>query len=366
MTTQYRIFAGITPGLEPLLLDELKALIPDSKLVSMDGGVELAGPPGALWRVALSSRLAETLRVRLGKPFEARTFEELVERAGRLPWNAYLPRGGALPRVQVTCKRSRLYHSDAVAERITAVLTERLGCTEDPGEARVYVRLRNDRCQLSVDAAGEPLHRRGYRKHVSEAPLRETLAAACLAAAGVRPEQALWDPFCGGGTIPLEALGLAMGASPGVSRRFAFEAWPVHDRAAFATLRAGLPRTAAPAAPIIGSDRSAAALDAARANAAGLEYGQEVRWLMGDFAEVAPQIPAGAAVVSNPPYGLRSRGSTHDARRLGKLLNERLDLAPVLLLSGDPDYARQTRCSWETVSMFQNRGLPVRLLRLAR
>jgi len=366
LSSVYRIFVGVIPGLEPLLLDELRSLVPARSAVTASGGVELAGPPRTLWAIALGSRLAETLRVRLGRGFDARTFDELVEHCRRQAWSAYLPRGGAMPRIQVTCKRSALYHSDAVAERIQALLAERLGSREPAGEARVHVRLNKDRCQISVDAAGEPLHRRGYRKHLSEAPLRETLAAAARAAAGYRAGQPLWDPFCGAGTIALEALGVATGAAPGLQRRFACEDWPVHDAGAFADLQAALPAPHAPLAPIIGSDRSADALDAARANARPLEHGDEIRWLLGDFAEVADKIPEGAAVVSNPPYGRRSRGRAGAPGRLGELLRRRPDLGPVVLLNGDADLPRQTGLRWRTLASLKNRGLPVRLLQLDR
>ncbi len=364
MATQYKIFAGVTPGLEPLLLEELSRIVPAGKAAPVEGGVELAGGPEDLWRIALQSRLAETLRVRLGRAFQALTFEELVERAGRLAWSAFFPRGGALPRIQVTCKRSRLYHSGAVAQRLSDLLRIRLSCSNEQSGARVHVRIHKDSCQISIDAGGEPLHRRGYRKHLSEAPLRETLAAAALTAAGYRPEQPLWDPFCGAGTIPLEALSLAAGAAPGSTRSFAFQDWPVYQGGAFADLRATLPAPGPPPAPIIGSDWNSKALAAAKENETTLGLPGPVSWIKGDFISVAPQIPRGAAIVANPPYGRRSLSRKDDGHRLGKLLKERRDLNPVVLLNGDPGFPRLTGHRWETLNSFRNRGLPVKLLRL--
>jgi len=365
MSTRYRIFVSVTPGLEHLLEQELHELGVRGG-DRLEGGLELGGERRTLWRVCLCSRLAESARVRLGKAFTARTFDELRAGLLRLPWAAYLPRGSALPEVRVTCHRSRLYHSGAVAERVLYALAERL---DAPGETspelpRIHLRLERDRVQVSVDASGELLHRRGYRRHVGEAPMRETLAAACLRAAGYDGTRPLWDPFCGAGTLPLEALGLATGTRPGAGRSFAFEAWPTHDAAGFAELRAGLPSPCPAPASVLGSDVDADALEAASSNAAAAGLAPELR--QGDFAAVADAVPAGTMIVTNPPYGHRLGGEGEVYRRLGDLLREREDLGPVFMLTGRRGLSRATGLPWEPVLAFSNRGLPVRLMRLAR
>src|SRR5262245_16561985 len=183
----FRAFAACSPGVESLLASELTALGATGE--SERGGVEFSGSRELLWRVLRESRLAESVRVRL-RAFEARTFAELESGLARLPWHAYLDRGAfgaGRVRIDVTCKKSRLYHSDAVAERVEQVIAARLGqaLVEHDGVgsqihsiARVFVRILRDRVQVSVDASGERLHKRGYRVEVSRAPLRETLAAA--------------------------------------------------------------------------------------------------------------------------------------------------------------------------------------------
>jgi len=315
------------------------------------------------------SRLAESLRVRVGRAFSATTFEELEARVERMPWAAFLGRGGAAPRVRVTCHKSRLHHSGAVGQRVLGRIRARLGLAQGAGEqqATVYVRVVRDRVQLSVDAAGELLHRRGYRSRIGEAPLRETLAAACLAAADYRGDRPLWDPFCGSGTVIIEAAAAAAGVAPGASRAFAFQSWPTHDGDAFAAFVEGLPAPADPGAQAMGSDVDGEVLAAARANARDAGVDHITSFQRGDFDAVAAQVPRGAMVVSNPPYGRRLIGALEDTyRRLGRLLRRRTDLGPVVLLSGHRDLPRYTGLRWDTLRSLDNRGLPVRLLRLER
>jgi len=391
--TLYRLFVSITPGLEPLLAQELTDLGIGAKQTSVTGGMELMGDRQCLWRLCRDSRLAESVRVRLGPPFAARSFDDLLAGLGRLPWAAYLQRGGALPEVRVTCHHSRLYHSGAVAQRVVQVLTDRVGCQDQGGDAadRVHVRLERDQVQVSVDASGELLHRRGYRLHVGQAPLRETLAAACLRAAAYThtshlahpsppvghqrsaphsgeapPLRALWDPFCGAGTLVLEALAMAAGIAPGAQRRFAFERWPTHDARAYADWLAEspVPDAVPPSLRLFASDRDPRELEAARANARAAELETHLTLSEGDFQQVAPQIPAGTGIITNPPYGKRLPGEPDLYPRLGELLRQRPDLRPVHLLTAVRGLGRLTDCKWEAVLSFSNRGLPVRLLRL--
>ena len=368
MSTRYQIFATITPGLEPLLLAELVQL-GLQHVRARQGGVTVVGAPEDLWRVCLHSRLAESARVRLGRPTRVTTLDQLQARAGALAWAAFLPRGGPSPQLRVTCRKSRLMHSGAVAQRLGEALRQRLDCGHSEGQQLVHARLDHDQLQLSVDASGELLYRRGYRQHVGEAPLRETLAAACLAAAGYDGSGPLWDPFCGSGTIPIEALDLASGRAAGSRRGFAFERWPVHDARAYGSWHKTLPQVVAPTAAVMGSDINAKAVAAAQHNAARAELAPHASLVRGDFDQLAAQAPEGAAVVSNPPYGHRSRGEGQLARtfsRFGRLLRARQDLDPVLVMAGHPEFSRLTGLRWEELLRCTNRGLPVRLLRLSR
>ncbi len=371
MSTRYRIFAGVTPGLEDLLAEELGELGLAARPAV--GGVELAGTVEAVWGVALRSRLAESVRVRVGREFTATSFALLQDRVARLPWAVFIRRGGPAPRVSVTCHKSRLHHSGAVAERVAASMTERLGLISEKSDERsdeqpgVYVRLMRDRVLLSVDA-GERLHRRGYRTRVGQAPLRETLAAACLRAAGYHGQRPLWDPFCGSGTLVIEAASMAAGVVPGGQRSFAFERWPAHDAQAYLAYRQGLPGDRQPTAAVLGTDHDPGAVAAARANAGAAGVDRHTTFRRADVEAAARQVPVGAMVVSNPPYGHRldSPELASTFRRLGAVLRRRPDLQPVVLLSGHGGLPRLTGLPWATLRSLKNRGLAVRLLQLDR
>ena len=378
--TQYALFAACAPGLEALLQEELAELGLGG--AATPGGVELRTDARGLWELCWRARLAESVRVRL-KPFVARDFETLVQGLTRLPWRAYL-RSGSVASVHVVARRSRLWHSDAVAERVSRVLRERAGVeTAARGEAgtRIHVRLQNDRVQVSVDASGERLHRRGYRTHVAEASLRETLAAALARVARREAPEAdvLWDPFCGAGTIAIEWLELLAGGggalleqrlgAGGARPRFAFEDWPTHDAESYRLWTAQQQAPEARFAGVeaerplaFGSDVSEKALGAAQANAraAGLEA--RCRWIQGDFESAAQEIPEGAVVISNPPYGVRVRQSRELLARLSRLLLRRPDLRPVvLLLPADGLLERRSSLPFEARFRTSNGGLAVAL-----
>lgn len=383
--TRYRVYLSVAPGLEALLLRELLTLGLSGAHEAGSGGVELAGDQRDLWRVLLCSRLAETVRVRLGRPFRAMSFSQLQQRAERLPWAAFLVRGAPLPRIQVTCHGSRLYHSGAVEQRIAEVLQRRLqapAAAAEHGGATIYARIVDDQVQLSVDASGERLHRRGYRSHVGAAPLRETLAAACLQAAGYDGARPLLDPFCGAGTICLEAAGISAGRAPGLARSFALEQWPTHDAAGFAGFKsevvnqpAATATPTAPAAPITGSDVNPRAVAAAEHNAAaaGLEAAVRFRCagieaLVEAPLEAPPKDSAPLAmIVTNPPFGRRLDSSTAH-RGLGALLGRRSDLRPAFALMARRNAAAfrdQTGLRWTSVLSFADGGVGVELLKLA-
>ncbi len=283
------LFAVTAPGLAPLCAAEMVAngVLSRHQTPAVEpGGVTFRGSRATLYRANLHLRTASRILVRLGE-FRAENFDQLRARAGKLEWERVLAPGQAVD-LRVTCHKSRLYHSDAVAERLLHVIGDRLGQpptlykadeeSDAPAAQIVVVRLFHDRCTVSLDASGALLHRRGYRLATAKAPLRETLAAALLLASGwdaqaVAPPPLL-DPFCGAGTIPIEAARLALAIAPGRQRRFAFMDWLDFDAALWQNLLAEAEaRTRQRHAEIAGrlliqaSDRDAGAIAAAQANA---------------------------------------------------------------------------------------------------
>src|SRR6267378_3795813 len=255
---RYGLFASTAPGLESIAAGELKIL--GARGRQEIGGVAFAGDLDRLYEANLWLRTASRVVVRLGQ-FHASTFYELERHSKKLPWPDFLPESGAVE-VRVTCRKSKLYHSDAVAERVLSAIAgaasrsielraetyvgdddggegeTRTGDGTDAGQTRgptqlFIVRIVDDLCEISADSSGELLHRRGYRKEVGKAPLRETLAAAMVLASGWNGARGapLLDPMCGSGTIPIEAALLARRIAPGLQREFQFMHWPEFDRA---------------------------------------------------------------------------------------------------------------------------------------
>lgn len=188
---------------------------------------------------------------------------------------------------------------------------------------------------LSVDAAGAPLFRRGWRARIGAAPLRETLAAALLRAGGWRGDRPFLDPMCGSGTIAIEAALAAGRRAPGLGRSLALEALPGHDPARLERLRASLRQAERPVAvPVLASDRNAGALRLARKNAEAAGLAEAIRFERCD-ASAAPVPPGPGLCATNPPYGIRIEEGVADAwRALGALLR-RLEGWRVVVLGPD-------------------------------
>lgn len=370
------LFAACAPGLEPYLERELRAL-GIASLNAAPGGVTFRGGLSDLYRANLHLRTASRVLVRLGR-FHAAEFWQLHKRAARLPWEKYL-RPGQPVALRVTCHKSKLYHSDAVAERVAKAIGERMGqpvdwqspAADDDGESaaalaaqRIVIRLDHDECTLSLDSSGELLHRRGYRLATAKAPLRETLAAGVLLASGWVPGQPLLDPFCGSGTLPIEAALLALNIPPGRARDFAFRRWPGYDAALFESLRVQ-PEIPAPVPlPISGSDRDAGAIEAARANAERAGVAASVEFIQRPVSAITPSAASGW-IVTNPPYGLRVR-QNRDLRDLyaafGNVVRERFRGWRVAFLCPDAALAHHTGLALAGSPLsFAHGGLTVKL-----
>ncbi len=373
-----RLFAVTAPGLEPFAMRELAGLGIAAQAEAVDegeegGGVAFEGGLDALYRANLHLRTASRVLVRLGD-FYAAGFPELRKKAARLPWESYLAPGGRLA-VRVTCHKSKLYHSGAVAERIAAAAGDRLG--KPPEAARfdesapplpqlVVVRLLHDHCTISVDSSGALLHRRGYRLETAKAPLRETLAAAMLFASGwaENPSAPLLDPFCGSGTIAIEAALMARRAAPGKQRRFAFMDWPGYDDARWQALLAQAAANERPAPGVIqASDRDAGAVRTAQANAERAGVAGEIQFDCRAVSGIQPP-PGPGWVVTNPPYGVRISPG-RDLRDLyaqfGNVLRAHCPGWELAMLCSTPYLAGHTRIRFERALPLLNGGMPVKL-----
>ncbi|MGH7713917.1 MAG: THUMP domain-containing class I SAM-dependent RNA methyltransferase, partial [Gemmatimonadaceae bacterium] len=300
------------PGLEAVTQRELATLGVVPTAAPEPGAIPVRVPLQTLYAMNLNLRTASRITV-LAAAFRARTFAELERRSKGVPWEEWLPTNVRV-RLRVTCRKSRLYHSDAVAERVAGAIVARTrshvrfepaGAGEDQEQGQlILVRLLRDECTIRIDTSGAHLHRRGYRQAVAKAPLRETLAAAMLLDAQWNAASPLIDPFCGSGTIPIEAALLALNIAPGVQRSFAFMTWPsFNDKAWRGVLdRARSVERASIRAPILGADRDAGAIEAAGANAARAGVLGRVDFRCQALSALQPPSQPGW-LVSNPPYG---------------------------------------------------------------
>jgi putative N6-adenine-specific DNA methylase len=368
-------FAVTAPGLEELTALEIRGLgllgaTGNMQGQAESGGVAFGGGLDELYRANLHLRTASRVVVRLGD-FYAAAFSELRKKAGRLEWERFLSPGQPV-QLHVTCHKSRLYHSDAVAERVAGAIGDRLGrptpmlkpseSEDDQPPQLVIVRLVNDHCTISLDSSGALLHRRGYRLATAKAPLRETLAAGMLLAAGWDIRSALIDPFCGSGTIAIEAALLAQGVQPGAKRRFAFMDWPGYVPQRWeALLSEAQVITMSKLPQIQASDRDTGAIEVARANAERAGVADFIDFSHRAVSAIQP--PDGQGwVVTNPPYGMRvSEGK--DLRnlyaQLGNVLRRSCPGWQVAILCSDKRLLAQTRLKLDTSFEMINGGIKV-------
>ena len=323
----YQCFAIAAPGLEPLVARELDAL--GLRGDAVPGGVTFHATSEQLYTANLWLRVASRVIVRLAT-FRAAAFYELERHARRVSFERYIERGAAVD-IHVSCRKSRLYHSVAVAERVRQAIERRTGSVvRTVGDASengtlIIVRLSHDECTVSIDSSGALLHRRGYRLATAKAPMRETLAAAMLS--GWNGDAALVDPFCGSGTIPIEAALIARRRAPGIARTFAFMQWPEYDPALWATVLERARSLERPSTVrIVGSDRDAGGIQAARENAARAGVDGDIELRTQTISELESPAETGW-LVTNPPWGVRV-GEESKLRdlyaRLGQVAKKRL------------------------------------------
>lgn len=338
---QFEIFAVAPPGLEPLLLPEFRALgYKDARYGP--GGVTLMGDWSDVWRLNLELRGASKVLARMGS-FRAMDLARLDHRATQFPWSDFL-----LPntdvRVEVTCKRSKIYHAGAAVQRIERAL-RKVGVTvSQQGNVTLKIRIEQNIVSVSVDTSGEGLHKRGHKEAVGKAPMRETMAALLLRQAGYDGADAVLDPMCGSGTFLIEAAEIAQGLQPGRSRDFAFEKLAGFNAKTFKDMRRPVSTLDGP--PLFfGSDRDSGVISMAQANAERAEVDALCQFKCHDVQELeCPDVPPGLVIV-NPPYGGRIGNKKHLYAVYGKLgvtLSEKFSGWRVGIITSEPGLAKAT------------------------
>lgn len=381
-------FLIAAPGLAPLIAAECTTLGITPVEVTA-AGVAVQVTPRELFTINCWSRLASRVIVRLAH-FDARDFATLEKQAARVPWTRVI--SPAVPvQLRVTCRKSRLYHSDAVAERVARGIVKAVPNAQILGAAAkdeddelsetlapdaptqlIVVRFERDHCVISADSSGTLLHRRGWRQAIAKAPLRETLAAVMLAAMPWDGEIPLVDPFAGSGTIGIEAALRVRRIAPGLTRSFAMEHWPDADASMHAGVRESAQQQVRPSigVPIVLRDRDAGAIVAARANAERAGVLADVTIEQGALSETElAQYGARGLLLTNPPYGHRI-GDGADLRGLYARLGDVLRAGGrgwrlAMLMPNDRALLGQLRLSVSPLLRTSNGGLPVALLATA-
>ncbi len=365
-------FAAVPRGAEEITAAELARLGVQDVTVAK-GGVAFAADRADLYRANLWLRTASRVLVKLAQ-FPCSSPDELYQGVHNIAWHDLITPTMTLA-VDCSLRDSALTHSGFVALKTKDAIVDRVreACGSRPNvdtagpDVRVNVHLLKNVCTISLDSSGDPLDRRGYRLERTEAPLRETLAAAVIALTGWDGATPLADPMCGSGTIPIEAALLASRTPPGLQRSFGFQRWPDFDDGLWNKLlkeaEKGIQRL--PVGLVTGYDQDSKALVLAARNAAKAGFEGQVHFFHAALEEFKPEGDAGV-VILNPPYGMRL-GDEDDLRelycRIGDIMKQRCRGWTGYVLTGNLELAKYIGLKASRRFVLFNGAIECRLLK---
>lgn len=346
MTNKYELFAPCHFGLEAVLKREIIDLGYEVTEV-VDGRVSFEGDEEAIARCNVFLRTTERVMLKVGS-FKAVTFDELFEKTKALPWENFIPKDGKFWVKKASSIKSKLFSPSDIQRIVKKAIVDRLSgkynilrFPEDGSEYPIRITILKDEVTVGLDTSGESLHKRGYRRLTVKAPITETLAAALISLTPWKKDRLLIDPFCGSGTIPIEAAMIGLNIAPGMKRDFQAMAW---DN----ILQKSLFKEAKKEAEdlidrdtklsIQGYDLDTSALDAARGNLsfAGLEG--NIHFQQRDMRDISSAKKYGF-IITNPPYGERleeKEAMPQLYREMGKAF-QRLDEWSYYIITGFED-----------------------------
>jgi putative N6-adenine-specific DNA methylase len=232
---KYKLIATSAFGLEAIVAKELKDLGYNNLTVE-NGKVTFISDEAGICNTNLWLRCADRVYLKIGE-FKATTFEELFQQTKALPWANYLPENANFPVADAKSVKSKLFSLSDIQAIVKKASVESMKETyfkewfsEDGSKYPIHVSILKDNVTISIDTSGTALHKRGYREKGSRAPLKETLAAAMIKISGWTPDKQLIDPFCGSGTIPIEASLIGRNIAPGLNRTFISQEWDIIDK----------------------------------------------------------------------------------------------------------------------------------------
>ncbi|MED4751532.1 class I SAM-dependent RNA methyltransferase [Brevibacillus choshinensis] len=304
------LIATATFGLESVVAEEVKALGYTDVQVE-NGKVTFTADISAIARTNLWLRTADRVRLKIGE-FQATTFDELFEKTKALPWADWITEDATFP-VEGKSVKSTLFSVPDCQAIVKKAVVESLKKTykrdwfDEQGPLfKIEVALLKDVATLTIDTSGPGLHKRGYRELIGTAPLKETMAAAMIILSRWKPDRVFMDPFCGSGTIPIEAALIGQNIAPGMNREFVSESWPTIPKSAWREARAETHDLARydQKMEIIGTDMDEEILKIARINAAEAGVDELIHFQRMDMRDIRTKKKYGY-LICNPPYGER-------------------------------------------------------------
>ena len=334
-------------GIESIVKYELAQLGYEAEIIA-PGRVQFKGDKAAICRANLWLRTADRVLIEVGR-FSSPDFDALFETVKSLEWETWISATGSFP-VSGRSRKSQLSSVPAIQRTVKRAIVDRLRqihrdqeLPEDGPRYAVEIALLDDEATLTIDTTGPSLHKRGYRKSIGPAPLKETLAAALVQLSFWNAQRPLIDPFCGTGTIPIEAALMGRNIAPGLQRVFAAESWPQIDPILWNEERIDAHRRSTDALPvrIIGTDKNHRALKMARNHAQQAGVADDIHFQEKAFDQLSSKREYGC-VVTNPPYGRRV-GETDEVEVLHRSIPEVLRLLPTwshFILTAHPHFER--------------------------
>lgn len=309
---QFEFIAPCHFGLESVLKKEIVDLGYEIKQVE-DGRVIFAGDETAFSRANIFLRTTERVLLKVDK-FRAESFDELFEKTKAIPWENFIPRDGKFWVAKATSIKSKVFSPSDIQSIMKKAIVERLKqiykiewFPEDGNHYPIRVTFMKDEVTIGIDTSGESLHRRGYRKLASKAPITETLAAALIMLTPWNKDRILIDPFCGSGTIPIEAAMIGANIAPGINRSFLSEEWSdlIPKKIWYSAIEEANDVRKDPTDMVIqGFDLDGEIVKAARQNAILAEVDQYIHFQQKPVSELSHSKKYGF-IITNPPYGER-------------------------------------------------------------
>ena len=312
MINEYELFAPCHFGLESVLKREITDLGYEITEV-VDGRVSFKGDAEAIARCNIFLRTTERVMLKVGS-FKALTFDELFEKIKALSWENFIPRDGKFWVKKASSIKSKLFSPSDIQRIVKKAIVDRLSnkynilrFPEDGSEYPIRITIIKDEVTVGLDTSGDSLHKRGYRKLAVKAPITETLAAALISLTPWKKDRLLIDPFCGSGTIPIEAAMIGLNIAPGMNRDFQAMSW---DNILSKSLFIKAKKEAVDLIDrdsklsIQGYDLDSSALDAARGNLALAGLEGSIHFQQRDMRDISSAKKYGF-IITNPPYGER-------------------------------------------------------------